>query len=261
VTSEFVPGTATVGFLDDGHWSACFGLSYRDMLLADMVSTQRIIRPGGMELRALTGSGGIPSSRNKVAKDFLEQTDGEWLFFVDSDMGFAPDTVNKLIESADPETRPVMGGLCFQLKRRNGKHDFYAERFSIAPTLFEYVEVDNEKGFRPLMDYRELVAESGSSVLRVAGTGAACILIHRHALETVRLKYGPQWFNPITHPSADADGGPRDFSEDLSFCLRLQACGIPVHVNTAVKTCHEKGGMFLDEPMFIRQEREKREKK
>ena len=28
-------------------------------------------------------------------------------------MGFAPDTINRLLEAADPVERPVVGGLCF----------------------------------------------------------------------------------------------------------------------------------------------------
>jgi hypothetical protein len=32
----------------------------------------------------------------------------------------------------------------------------------------------------------------------------------------------------------------------------LQDAGVPVHVDTAVKTCHEKGGIFLDEEAYDR---------
>jgi hypothetical protein len=32
--------------------------------------------------------------------------------------------------------------------------------------------------------------------------------------------------------------------------VRLAALDIPVHVNTAVKTTHDKGGIFLDEETF-----------
>lgn len=243
------PDSVVVGFLDGGHWSACFGLSYRDMCLYDATSSQRIVRVGGKELRAVTGSGGIPANRNKVAKDFLDNTDGEWLFFIDTDMGFAPDTVDRLIKSADVELRPVVGALAFAGLRQRPPvgHALYAERITIAPTLYEWVEQgDGELGFRPMPDYPR------DQVVTVAGTGAACLLIHRSALTKVRDQYGDTWFDPITHPTA-MRGKPRTFSEDLSFCLRLQAVDLPVHVDTAVKTTHEKGFIYLDETTYDEQ--------
>ncbi|HEY9417126.1 MAG TPA: hypothetical protein VIQ30_20400, partial [Pseudonocardia sp.] len=178
--------------------------------------------------------------------DFLDNTDGEWLFMVDTDMGFAPDTVDRLIASADPETRPVMGGLCFAIKRQ-ARGDFYAERYRLAPTVYEYLDLGVEVGFRPVLDYKR------DTVVQVAGTGAACLLMHRGALEAVRAKYGDAWFDPITHPTGEK-GRPRTFSEDLSFCIRLQSVDLPVHVDTAVKTCHDKGGVFLDEHAFDQQQ-------
>lgn len=240
-----IRGSVVVGYLDGGKWSACFGLSYRDLCLFDVMASQRIVRKGGKELRNLCGSGGIVAGRNKVAEDFVDHTDGEWLWFIDTDMGFASNTVDQLVASADPTTRPVMGALCFQLKRQP-QGPLYAERTFMAPTLYEYLELESELGFRPIRDYER------DRVVRVAGTGAACLLIHRSALVTLRAKYGGAWFEPLTHPAGD-NGKPRTFSEDLAFCIRLQACDIPVHVDTRVKTTHEKGALFLDEEMYDRQ--------
>lgn len=237
-----IRGSVVVGLLDPGHWSACFGLSYRDLCLFDVMSSQRIVRKGGKELRNLCGSGGIVAGRNKVAADFLDHTDGEWLWFIDTDMGYAANTVDRLVNAADRHARPVMGGLCFQLKRQ-AQGDLYAERTRIAPTVYEYLELETELGFRPIPDYAR------DQVIRVAATGAACMLIHRDALKKVQRKYGAAWFDPITHP-VGANGQPRTFSEDLSFCVRLQACDIPVHVDTSVKTTHEKGALFLDEVTY-----------
>lgn len=238
------PGTVVVGYLDGGRWSACFGLSYRDLIIADVLGPQRIIRPGGIELRALTGTGGISANRNKVTTDFLDATDGEWLFMVDTDMGFAADTVERLIASAHPADRPVMGALTFQLKRQPGAiTELRAERFRIQPVTLEYLEHGGEVGFRAILDYPR------DQVMQVAGTGAACLLMHRDALGKVRAQYGDAWFDPMKHPTGD-NGKPRVFSEDLSFCVRLAAVDIPVHVDTAVKTTHDKGGIFLDEHTY-----------
>ncbi len=239
-------GSVVVGFLDAGQWSACFGLSYRDLCLRDALGPQRIVRKNGRELRQLCGTGGISEGRNEVARSFLDATDGEWLWFIDTDMGFAPDTVDRLVVSADYHSRPVMGGLCFA-QRRTGRGLLHAERFGIVPTAYAYAETDDEAGFMPMPLYER------DRVIKVAGTGAACLLIHRTVLAKVRARYGDAWFDPITHPTA-LRGGRRVFSEDLSFCVRCQAIDVAVHVDTAVKTCHEKGGIYLDEDAFDRQQ-------
>jgi hypothetical protein len=241
-----VEGSVVVGYLDAGKWSACFGLSYRDLLIHDLLGPQRIIRENGKELRKVAGTMGVAAGRNEICLDFL-LTDGEWLWFIDTDMGYGPDTVDRLVKSADPVDRPIMGGLCFAQKRQ-ARGDFNAERFRVAPTVYEYLDLGDEIGFRPLLDYGR------DQVLKPAATGAACLLLHRDALVKVQAKYGDAWFEPLTHPTG-AKGRPRTFSEDLSFCVRAAGAGVPVHVDTSVKTCHEKGGIFLDEDAFDRQQR------
>lgn len=237
-------GAVLIGYLDDGHWSACFGLSKQDLFLYDLAHEQRMFRGGGGELRKMVGAMGIASGRNDIARTFLDDHTAEWLWFIDTDMGFAPDTVDRLIASADPAVRPVMGGLCFAgLRDRRERAPLHAERVVIQPTVYEYVEADGEVGFRPIVDYAR------DQVVQAAGTGAACLLIHRSALEKVRAQYGDAWFDQMVHPTGFR-GRPRTFSEDLSFCVRLQAVGIPVHVDTSVKTTHEKGFVFLDEETF-----------
>ena len=237
------PGSVVVGYLDDGGWRACFGLSYRDLIMHDVLNSGRIVRENGRELRQVCGTGGIVAGRNRVAKDFLDNTDGEYLFFVDTDMGFAADTVDRLVKACDRISSPVVGGLCFKLSRKRDRGDYYAERYSIAPTIYEYLELDDEVGFRPMADYPR------DSMTKCAGTGAACIIIHRNALVKLRKAYGDVWFDPITHPLG-YKGQPRTFSEDLSFCVRCHAQDLPVYVHTGIKTCHDKHGVFLDEAAY-----------
>lgn len=232
-------GKVAVGFLDPGTWSYCFGQSLIDLYLTDAHGPRRIV-PDGVQLRDNCQAGGVVAGRNEVARKFLDASDCEWLFMVDSDMGFAPDTVERLIASADPVARPVVGGLCFAL-RRERPGDCHGQKYVVVPTCFEFVETETEVGFRSILDYER------DALVQVSGTGAACLLIHRTALHRVRERYGPVWFDPITHPT-----GPTTFSEDLSFCVRLAAVGLPVYVDTSVRTTHDKHGVYLDELEFDR---------
>lgn len=226
-------GSVGVGFLDPGHWSHCFGQSLIDLYLCDSVGSRRII-PNGMQLRQWAGAGGIVAGRNKIVAQFLDATECEWLFMVDSDMGFGPTTVDQLLAAADPVDRPVVGGLCFAL-RKDQPGEFYGQKYVVVPTCFEYVDTETEVGFRSMVDYPR------DAVFPVAGTGAACMVIHRTALEALRVLSGDHWYDPIA-----------TYSEDLSFCVRLAAADIPIFVDSGVRTTHDKAGVFLDEDEFDR---------
>lgn len=197
----------------------------------------------GGELRLITGTANLPQARNNMMKAFLK-SEAEWLVSIDTDMGFTDDTVERLLASADPVERPVVGGLCFVLRGTPGAHtELHASRYTVVPTLYDWVEVEEEVGFTPIVDYPR------DALVECAGTGTAMILIHRSAAEAVQEKCGDEWFTMITHPTGD-NGEPRTFGEDLSFCVRLASVGVPVYVNTAVKTTHDKGALFLDEETF-----------
>lgn len=234
-----IPGAVSVGFLHPGQVSAVFTKS---LMEAMFVSAGRIVTHNRGYLAKHCGAGQLVESRNKVTAAFLEG-DAEWLFFVDSDMGFAPDTIERLIAAADPVDRPVVGALCFAHKNA-GDGEFGAVRYVAQPTVYGYFEDDTTVGFFADVDYER------DALSPVSATGAACILIHRNAAEILRDRVGPEWWTPITHPK-----GPTTFSEDLSFCFKLAACDVPLYVHTGVKTTHDKGGVFLDESYFDTQQR------
>lgn len=225
-----------VGYLHPGHVTHSFLQSYVGLLLYDAGGRQRILSHQWGQAALLCGSGGIPDGRNNLAAALLE-SDVDWLFMVDTDMGFDPDTLERLIEAAHPEYRPIVGGLAFAFKRDgNGPHD--TVRFRPQPTLYRSYESDTAVGFTAWYDYPR------NELVQVAATGAACVLIHRNALQAVADKYGPVWFDPIRHPKAG------NFSEDLSFCVRANATGQPIHVHTGILTTHDKGNVAYDQAVF-----------
>lgn len=233
-----IPGAVTVGFLHPGHYNACFAESLTDVMLTDLTGGQRMFSHEFGKLGKECSSGGIVSGRNQLAKVMCDESPAEWLFMVDSDMGFAADTLERLIAAADPADRPVVGALCFAHKTE-ARASFYGNRYRCVPTLYQFVDTGEKVGFTPMLTYPR------DQLVPVAATGGACVLIHRTALEKVRAKYGDTWFDPITHPT-----GPTTFSEDLSFCLRLAGVDLPAFVHTGIRTTHDKGGVFLDEAFY-----------
>lgn len=240
-------GSVVPAFLDDGHWSACFGLSWSSLMMHDLLHGGRMVRENGTYLRKVCGTGGIPEGRNECVRNFLDHTDGEWLFFIDTDMGFADDTVERLVASAAEAKSNIMGGICFAL-RKTVESSFYGIRHGIIPTVYSFVELPDEKGFVPIAGYGR------DQIIEVGATGGACLLLNRRVLTQIREKHGDAWFDPITHPTGNPGGKPRTFSEDLSFCVRASGVGERIMVDTRVKTTHEKGSMFLDEDLFFEQQ-------
>jgi hypothetical protein len=244
----YVAGSVIPSFVDGGTWAGIFGLSWADMMLRDQATSQRMIRENGQYVRKVAGTMGVAAGRNEIVAHFLANTDAEWLFMVDTDMGFESDTVDRMVASAQANDVLILGALCFAQRVdtdvRQGPMG--AVRFRIQPTLYRYAEVEGtgERGFRSIDKYRR------DQFQMVAGTGAACILMHRLALEQI----GPDPFMPITDPHAGGNSTPRTFSEDLSFCIRAQAAGLSIGVDTAIKTVHHKGGIFLDEVQYAMQQ-------
>lgn len=209
--------------------------SYMDLIAHDLQHHQRVVRGGSMAVKH--GTGGIVDARNQVAERFLDG-DHNWLFWIDTDMGFAPDTVDRLYQSADPLERPVVGGLCFA-QREVDPDGLNGWTTRPMPTMYDWVQrPDGLAGFAPRHNYQIDTLE------QVAATGSACLLIHRDVLAKIHANAGPTWYDPIRNPT---DG--RHLGEDLSFCVRIADAGFNVWVDTSVKTSHFKN-QWVDEVVF-----------
>lgn len=243
------PGRVSIGYCHPGEIRICFHRSLFDVILSDLAdpARQRTAHPFG-EIPKECGSGGIVDGRNRIVRAFLDESDAEWLWMVDSDAGFDHDALERLIASADPVERPVVGGLSFGA-RYEGRAPHGGIRYRAYPTLMMWYELPDKVGFSPVASW------DPGALVQVSGTGCHCLLIHRSALERVREHFaarfavGEEWFSPMVHPF-----GPTTFSEDLSFCLRLAAADMPVFVDTSVRTTHDKGFAFLDEEFYVAQE-------
>jgi hypothetical protein len=175
------------------------------------------------------GSGpNISTARNMVARSFVDAEQAPWLFMCDTDMWFPASTVDQLVAAADPAARPVVGGLCYSQNTDQPGGEPYS-------TMYELTERDGELCFIRYKQWPD------NTVVRVAATGAACLLIHRDALLAVEKRSGDKaapWFR-------ESVAGISLIGEDLTFCLRLGAAGIPVHVHTGVKAGHMKTTMLI----------------
>ena len=176
--------------------------------------------PGLISVRY--GTDGLPAARNTVVERFLK-SDADWLLWVDSDMGYAPADVYKLLAAADPTSRPIVGGLCFASREYAGDGmGGYLTRPS--PTIFQWADVDGVR--QPTGGHQYPV----NSLVRCAATGSAFVVIHRGVFEAI----GGGWYDRMP-----ADDG-KLMGEDISFCVRAAGAGFPTHVYTGARTSHFK---------------------
>lgn len=178
------------------------------------------------------GTNGLIAARNEVASTFLKIDGAEWLWWVDTDMGFAPDALDRLLEIADPVERPIVGGLCFAQMER-GFDGMGGYRTEIVPALYQWHEIsDGRAGFLSWANYPR------DTLVEVAGTGSAFVLIHRSVFERIaaddRFEDG-HWYDRMRNPLTDQLLG-----EDLSFCARARMVDITINVHTGIRTTHRK---------------------
>lgn len=198
------------------------------------------LRDGGGFLAIKYGTGGLIHARNQAVYEFLEDyPDADWLFWLDTDMGFGPDALELLFGAADPVERPIVGGLCFA-QRDDEPDGMGGWRVQATPTVYDWIALADQSGYAVRWDYPR------DTVTQCSATGSACIVIHRSVLEAIRDKFGT-WYDRVPNPSTG-----QVFSEDLSFCVRAGALDIPVFVDTRVKTTHFKH-QWVSEEDYIRQ--------
>ena len=169
----------------------------------------------------------LSTGRNRLVDDFLRRHSEPWLLMVDTDMVLPLDVLPRLIAAAHPVERPVVGALCYTLERGEQQ-----------PTMYELTRKDSGE-----LAFARPASWPADACVRVSATGTACLLMHRDALlavEKTSKDPAAPWFRET------AVGGKLALmGEDLTFCLRCAAAGIPVHVHTGVKAGHMKTTMLI----------------
>lgn len=157
--------------------------------------------------------------RNMAVDHFLAQQ-ADWLFFVDSDIELRDDTLDRLLEIADPTERPVVSGL-YMMALDEG----------LRPSIFHRKE-NPEKGVINMVSDETFPEDE---LVDVDGCGCGCLLIHRGILEAMIRVYGqPQpWF-------AEQVWDGCIYGEDFTFCMRVKQMGYPVYVHTGIDVGHVK---------------------
>ncbi len=220
--ARHINDSTVIAFIHPGQCSAYFTTSLVGSLLYDRATSRRIVG-----LKNEWSSANVSQPRNNLTRQFLDETDAQWLWWIDADMAWEPEALDGLLEVADPETAPIVGGLCF-----GAFHD------QLFPTIYQWGrDDDGELTTVRVADYPR------DDVVKVAATGAAFLLIHRSALTAIR----DRGFNRTFPWFQETEMNGRPVGEDLTFCIRAASLDIPVYVNTAVHVGHHKSTLLTQE--------------
>jgi hypothetical protein len=238
--------SAVVGaYIRPSHVSGPFCDSLVGLMLVDGGGNQWFRPPGGWI--NLQSSPRVAEARSQVVDGFLKPDgpfrDADWLWWIDADMTFEGDVLDRLMDVADAEDRPIVGGLCFG---GSDPSNLYPTIYDLGRDADGGLVIDRRSDYPP------------DTLVGAGATGGACVLVHR----TVFVKMAAAFANmpngsPNPYPwyaegHVDHRGVP--VGEDIVFCIRAQALGIPVTVDTSVKLGHHKS-VILDEARWYAKER------
>ena len=227
------PLKVTIAHLHPGDVSTSFARSLRDTIMVDLTGPRRLFNARGLNIiDTQQGAGRLERGRNQAVNAFLE-SDSDVLMFIDSDMGWDADAVERLVSTVEQTGHPIVGGLAIGAKPVGIFADQAMEQ-EWFPTVYRTNEVGG--GFDTAFEYP-------SDVVEVGATGAAFVAITRQALEAIRDAEGDRWFDLVT------DDAGTTFGEDMSFCIRAKRCGLPIHVDTRISTSHKKD-IWLTESLY-----------
>ena len=181
-----------------------------DQLEANFVECLLNLRPvGETEIKLLKGTL-VYDARNQLTQYALEKGGYDFVLWLDSDMTFEPDLLERLMEDIDG--KQAVTGLCF------------GRRPPFKPCIYKSVRVEKEGlGVMPHAD--NWYDYPRDQLFEVEGCGFACILMRMDMLDAMSV-YGIPFF-PVA-----------GLGEDLSFCWRARQLDIRLWCDSRLKIGH-----------------------
>ena len=179
-------------------------------------------------LLTLANSSLISQGRSKIANFFVNNTDYEWLFFLDSDIGFDPADVLKLMN-----TDKTIACAAYPMKTIPIRYNFTVS------------EPKQQEG----------------SLIKINSMGLGFAMIHRSVFIDIKNKYGKELHyipddgsSNVPHSDAELKNSYHYFlemkekgsymAEDISFFTRARTVGHDAWLDTSIDLCHIGSHVF-----------------
>lgn len=166
-------------------------------------------KPEGMDVAVGNMRGALVyNARNELARQAIK-AEADWVLWIDSDMAFAPDLLQRMLKVCTENDIDFLTALCFRRKP------------PYTPCLFDRLEkVDKGASYTTLMSVPE-------GRFQVGGCGFAGVLLSMDVLLSVAARFNGRMFDPI-------DG----FGEDVAFCWRARQCGYDIWCDSEIEMGH-----------------------
>lgn len=182
-----------------------------DQVAAEFAQSLASLRKVGDCIVAFQLSSLIYDARNNLLKKAL-QIGADYVLWLDSDMVFGPDLLEKLLE--DMDGRDIVSGIYFR------------RRPPYTPVLMSVLE---EAHTEDVLEYPE------DEIFEIAGCGFGCLLMKADVARNVLLQT-QNWFTPAY-----------GLGEDLAFCRRAKDTGYKIWCDPRVKCGHVGHAIITDE--------------
>lgn len=162
----------------------------------------------------------IYTSRNSLAMKAI-QTEADYVLWLDSDMVFEPDTLERLMKTLTENNLDIVTGLYF---RRVPPY---------SPVLFDMLEMRRDA----ICEWTEF-KEIPNELFEVGGCGFGCVLMKTDPFIDIQAKFG-NMFAPIGNTG-----------EDLAFSWRARQCGYKIWCDPKI-ICGHVGYTISDEKFYL----------
>lgn len=173
----------------------------------------------------------VAKNRRDLLHNWLNNTNTEWLFWVDSDIVLNKEAVEKIWNAADKELSPIVSGLYFY-PLQDG------ESFTINPCIYNF---SNHPHYGLNINNFEK-----DTLIKIEAAGFGCLLMHRSAIEKLIGLSGYVDFFGINAASLQ----PTE-NEDFNFFSYLLKYDMPVYAHTGAIVNHVKPILVNDHILSI----------
>ena len=186
----------------------CWGVCFDEVVFAKwskhMLASVRVMPWDDV---IVSGSTYLPDARNLVHDQFLDRSDAEYLFMLDSDVLVPPTAISKLLKHMErrKDVR-IVGGWYKKKSEPYGPVVYHANGFE--GDIAQYQQYGQN--------------EIGEGLEKVDAAGAGCWMVHRSVVEALGES-----------PFHMAEGG-----EDLVFCRKVQKAGFDLFIDWDLAAAH-----------------------
>jgi hypothetical protein len=162
----------------------------------------------------------IGRQRQQALDFWYDNTDFDWILWIDSDIHITEDALQKVWASADKIARPVVTGVYFISKEN--------EQSLMAPYPAVFQWTDNEYKIAYVHPLPK------DALIKVGSAGFGFVLMHRNAISEMRKVHGAKpYFN-------ETGVGEQFVSEDINFFRMMHQANVPLHTHTGALVKHFK---------------------